>query len=393
MTEAAPVKPELIRWAIERSRLPLASLQSEFPKVIEWQRGEAAPTHKQLERFAGKTMTPLGYLYLDTPPNEVLPIPDFRTVGDTPIQRPSPNLIDTIQVMQRRQSWMRDYVIEEGQDPLKYVKSEKNSQNPVSLAARIRTTMGLDPDWAESFSAWEDALRALRNAAERIGVLVSTSSFVGLNTHRLLDAQEFRGFVLCDDYAPVVFVNGCDSKSAQMFTIAHELVHLWTGQNGLFNLIKTLPHSDASEQFCNQVAAEFLVPSHKLRAIWNDARKLSKPFHEIARRFKVSPVVAARRALDLGLIRRNDFFSFYERDQAEWHARRAKEKQKEKQGGPNFYALQDARLGKRFAYSVVRAAREGRLPFQDAYRLTDLRGDTFSKYASLLMQRMRDEAF
>lgn len=390
MANSVSVKPELIRWAIERSGLAFDELVGKFPRLAEWQRGDAQPTFKQLENFAKKTMTPFGYFFLDSPPVEKLTVPDFRTVGDTLITRPSPNLIETLQVIHRRQAWMREYVIEDGQEPLEFVGSAENVRNVVSLAARIRETLGLNLDWSEIHITWEDALRTLRNSAERIGILVATSSVVGLNNNRRLDPEEFRGFVLCDNYAPFIFVNGADSKSAQMFTLAHELVHLWIGRDGLFNLIHMMPHNDATERFCNQVAAEFLVPGHKLSERWHEVKTKDRPFQAIARLFKVSPVVAARRALDLKLISRSQFFEFYEQDQEEWHKRKADEK-KRRRGGPNFYDVQNVRLGKGFAQAVVRAAREGRLLYRDAYQLTDLKGDTFTRYANRLMQRMIDE--
>lgn len=390
MAQRVSAKPELISWAIDRSGLAEDDLLRTFPKLDQWRSGERQPTLRQLEQFANKTMTPLGYLFLEEPPDEQLPIPDFRTVGDTPIGRPSPNLIDTIQSMQRRQSWMREYMLEDGHPPLEFVGCARNARNIVSLAARIREALGLNVDWAEQHRTWEDALRTLRNSSERVGVLVATSSVVGLNSHRRLDAEEFRGFVLCDTYAPLIFVNGADSKSARMFTLAHELVHVWIGRGGLFNLIQTMPHNDTTERFCNQTAAEFLVPGHKLRERWDEAKGTSNPFRTIARWFKVSPVAAARRALDLRLLTRTQFFAFYQHDQEEWHRRRAEEK-KRKKGGPNFYDVQDARLGKRFAYAVVRAAREGRLLYREAYRLTDFKGGTFTKYADRLLQRMIDE--
>jgi len=393
MAQTVNIRRELIRWAIDRSGLAEEELRADarFKKLDEWLSGERQPTLRQLEQFAGKTMTPLGYLLLDTPPEEPLPIPDFRTRGDAPIGRPSPNLIETIHTMQRRQAWMREYLIEEGQPPLELVGSGQNLRNVVSLAARIRESLGLNVDWAEQHGTWEDALRTLRNSAERIGVLVATASVVGLNNHRPLDPEEFRGFVLCDDYAPLIFVNGADSKSAQMFTLAHELVHVWIGREGLFNLIRTMPHDDETERFCNETAAEFLVPGHKLRERWDDVKHTARPFKTIAGWFKVSPVAAARRALDLRLITKRQFFDFYEKDQAEFHRRKAEEKKKAKKGGPDFYFVQDIRLGKRFAYAVVRAAREGRLMYRDAYQLTDLKGETFSKYARRLQQRMIDE--
>ncbi|HEV3116353.1 MAG TPA: ImmA/IrrE family metallo-endopeptidase, partial [Gemmataceae bacterium] len=183
---------------------------------------------------------------------------------------------------------------------------------------------------------------------------------------------------------------GADSKSARMFTLAHELAHLWVGRDALFNLIKMMPHGDEIERFCNQVAAELLVPRHKLEERWQEARASAKPFQTIGRWFKVSPLVAARRALDLKLISKAEFFTFYDEDRREWERRKAQEKQKAR-SGPNFYDVQDTRLGKRFAYAVVSAAREGRLLYRDAYALTDLKGDTFDRYANLLMQRTKDE--
>ena len=168
-----------------------------------------------------------------------------------------------------------------------------------ATSSRWRRESGRRWAWSRTgpsdIAKWEDALRTLCNSAERIGVLVATSSVVGLNNHRPLDPQEFRGFVLCDSYAPLVFVNGADSKSAQMFTLAHELAHLWIGQDGLFNLIRMMPHTDATERFCNQVAAEFLIPGHKLSERWKEASATDRPFHTIARWYKVSPLVAARR--------------------------------------------------------------------------------------------------
>ena len=387
--QTVAVKPELIRWAIDRSGLPVDDLQVSFPKLDEWKTGERQPTYRQLEDFAKKTMTPFGFLFLDEPPEEKLPVPDFRTVGDTPIDRPSPDLIETIHAMQRRQAWMRDVLIEEGREPLGIVGSGKPIHNFKSFAQRMRQALDLDPDWAKPLATWEESLKTLRNAIERIGILVFSSSVVGLNNHRGLDPEEFRGFVLCDPYAPVIFVNSADSKSAQMFTLAHELAHVWLGTDGLFNLIKMMPSNEEAERFCNQVAAEFLIPGYKLTERWEEAKATSQPFHTVARWYKVSPLVAARRALDLRLISKPEFFQFYEKDQDDWQQR--KDKQREKKGGGDFYRTQDVRLGRRFASAVVRAAREGRMLYRDAYRLTDLQGETFNHYANLVLQRMKDE--
>ena len=322
-------------------------------------------------------MTPLGYLFLSEPPVEKLGIPDFRTKGDRVPKRPSPNLIETLHDMQRRQDWMRDYLIEEGQDELPFIGSVRLSDSVADVASDIRRVLGLDDNWSEQCSGWENALRKLRLEIDEIGVLVAASGVVGLNNRRKLDPDEFRGFVLSDRHAPLIFVNAADSKSAQMFTLAHELAHLWLGKDALFNLVDLMPVEDDVERFCNQVAAEFLVPAEKLRASWPEADGTASPFKKLAGWFKVSPIVIARRALDLRLIDKQQFIAFYRQNQMEWE----KSQRTKQSSGGNFYATQNVRLGHRFSLAVVHAAREGKLLYRDAYHLTGLRGKTFDEYA------------
>src|SRR5205085_1754364 len=152
---------------------------------------------------------------------------DFRTVGDAPIKRPSPNLIDTIHTMQRRQQWMRENLVEQGHGRLAFVGSIRMGAPIDNTVATIRKTLGLTPNWAEQRPNWQEALRTLRHATEEAGILVAANGVVGNNTKRKLDPAEFRGFVFADEIAPLILVNGADSQSAQMFTLAHELVHVW----------------------------------------------------------------------------------------------------------------------------------------------------------------------
>jgi Zn-dependent peptidase ImmA (M78 family) len=128
-------------------------------------------------------------------------------------------------------------------------------------------------------------VRALRVAAEAAGVFVVTNGIVGNNTHRKLDVDEFRGFVLVDDLAPFIFINGADGKAAQMFTLAHELAHVWCGQSGVFDLRDLQPTGDDVEQVCNKIAAEFLAPAGELRNVWPRARQAAEPFQALALHF------------------------------------------------------------------------------------------------------------
>lgn len=372
------VKSELVQWARERSHLTVADLERRFPKLEAWERGELRPTLKQVEAFAKATRVPVGYLFLPEPPEERLPIPDFRTVSGAEIARPSPELLDTIYAMQRRQAWLRDTLVEGEAEPLEFVSSARLADDPEAIGREMRRIVGLSEGWADGVRTWQEAVSELRRFIEQLGVMAVTNGVVGNNTHRPLDVEEFRGFALSDPYAPLIFVNGADAKSAQMFTLAHELAHVWLGQEGLSGFENLLPGGTDVEDWCNRAAAEFLVPSKEMKARWRDARREASAFAVLARQFKVSPIVVGRRAMDLRLVDRETFFAFY-------RAYVARERSQSKGlGGGDFYNNQNTRVGELFVGHVVRAALEGRVGFKEAYELTGLRGGAFQEYAHRL---------
>lgn len=369
------MQPDVLRWARQRAGLSedelAKKMQVKPERVQEWERsGEISMA--QVRKLAQRTYTPEGYLFLDAPTDDSLPIADFRTVGDRPLARPSPNLLDTIYQMQRRQDWMREELLIEEAGPLEFVGSFRDSTDFEDVADGMREALSLEPGWASDNSTWGAALRFLRSRIEEAGVLVFINGIVGNNTHRRLDPDEFRGFALVDEYAPLIFINNADYTSAQMFTIAHELAHIFVGEEGVSNFEALLPSGHATESFCNNVAAEFLVPHVVMEEMWETIEKDEEPYRKIARKFKVSVIVAARRTFDLGLIDREAYFEFYDKYLAD--ERRQKES---RAGGGDFWNNQNVRIGRRFAAAVARAVKEGRLLHREAYRLTDLRGDSF----------------
>jgi Zn-dependent peptidase ImmA (M78 family) len=378
------LNPKVLRWARQRAGLDVASLAEKVGGTITSDRVEAWEktgelTFAQVKKLAHVTHTPEGFLYLVEPPEDKLPIPDFRTVGDAPVRRPSPDLLDTVQMMQRRQAWMRDFLIEEGEPPLPFVGSATLKSQPEQVAAHAREVLGFVEGWAKKENTWTEALMHLRQKIEAAGILIVVNGVVENNVHRKLDPDEFRGFVLCDAYAPLVFINGSDFKGAQMFTFAHELAHLWIGRDGVSNFETLQPSPDRVEQWCNAVAAEFLIPASELKDCWRAAQQSPEAYEFLARRFKVSSLVAARRALDLGLVSQKEFFDFYRSYQED-----ERRKQARPSTGGNFWNTQNVRVGQRFGAAVVRAAREGRLLYREAYRLTGLHGNTFDRFAETL---------
>ena len=254
MTRIA-VSPDMLRWARDRARLDALALSARFPKLAAWENREAQPTLRQLENYARATHAPIGYFFLSEPSVEPVPIPDFRTVANRAIARPSPNLLDTLYACQERQAWYRDFALVNGEPPLPFVGALTRNVAPVEAAAAIRQTLGFDVDAGPDCRTWAEALRLFIEQAERIGVMVMVNGVVLNNNYRHLDPQEFRGFALADDRAPLVFINGADSKAAQLFTLAHELAHVWLGQSALSDAGAAETSDNAVEAWCNQVAA------------------------------------------------------------------------------------------------------------------------------------------
>lgn len=380
MTVRVDVAPDLLHWAVERAGWDDETVERRAPKLDEWMAGAHRPTLKQLEKFASDTHTPFGLLFLPEPPMEDLPIPDMRTMGNTAVPRPSVDLLDTIYLCQTRQDWYRIYARENGLLEPGLVGSATTDTPPTLVAERMRSLLGFDLSERSAFPTWEDALRRLIDRIENIGVLVMVNGIVGANTHRKLNPQEFRGFALSDRLAPLIFVNGADTKAAQIFTLVHELAHIWLGTSALSDAAMTAQEGVAEELWCNQVAAEVLVPLSALRSDFRgDAT--TEELERLAKRYKVSTLVVLKRLFDGRFLSWEDYRERYDDERVRvlglLAARRG-----ETGGGGNFYHTQPLRLSRRFAQAVIASAFEGSTTYRDAYRLLGTKKhETFEKLA------------
>ncbi len=360
------VRPELLRWALERARINPLEIEDRFPQYNAWERGEKQPTLKQLERFAKATHTPIGFLFLPEPPVEQVPIPDFRTMADRYFDRPSPDLLETIYMCQHRQDWYRDFALSAGFEKLSFIGSIHPNSSVVAAAAGMRKTLGFDVDERRKLSTWTDALRKFIELVENRGILVMVSGIVGSNTRRKLDPIEFRGFALVDDLAPLVFINGADTKAAQMFTLAHELVHLWIGETALSDVEVSMPPRHKTELWCNQVAAELLVPIDAFQEENRAKCELREDLDRLARIFKVSTLVILRRLHDVGKLRGDAYWNAYQQEIKHL-------KSVMKGGGGNFYITQAVHNSRRFVRALVADTIEGNTLYRDAFRMLGIK--------------------
>jgi Zn-dependent peptidase ImmA (M78 family) len=366
MVTRVAVEPHMLRWAHERAGLSWDALSKRFPRLGAWERRERQPTLKQLEAYAKATHTPVGFLFLSEPPPEPVPIPDFRTIRGTPIARPSADLLDTVYLCQQRQDWYREFARSYGEPPLELVGSASLGDDVVATAERIRAVLHFDLSERRQTPTWTEALRRCIGQADDAGILVMVSGVVGSNNRRPLNPQEFRGFALADGLAPVVFINGADSKAAQMFTLAHELAHIWLGQSALSDAQALTTPDEATEGWCNQVAAEVLAPLHEIRAASDTRAELRDELDRLARRFKVSTLVILRRLHDAGRLTSAELWAAYEEELERLRSL-------PKGSGGSFYLTLGARVSKRFGRAVVMSALEGRTAFTESFRLLGIK--------------------
>lgn len=380
MSEAL-ISSEVLRWARERARLPPDSLADKLhvklEKILLWEQGEKRPSFLQAQKLAKALHIPFGYLFLPHPPEEPLPIPDLRTLGDHQAHEISPDLRDLLNDVMLKQDWYRDYLIEQGAEPLPFVHRFGLETPRGDIATDITQVLDLTLEHREQARNGEEFLRLLMNKAEDVGVMVMRSGIVGSNTHRALDVHEFRGFAIVDDYAPLVFLNGKDARAAQIFTLVHELAHLWLGLSGISDLsldIESRHVHVKTERICNVVAAEVLVPETAFLAHWNPNRTLSENADDLARLFRVSTVVTARRAVDLRVAAWDEYHAFYAEQAQQW-------RNTKKSDGGSPYKTIPVRNGRRFTDVVVRAALEQRLLLRDAGRMLGLQPSNIGKLA------------
>lgn len=382
MTVHVEVAPDLLLWAVGRAGWDRETIERKVPRFNEWVDGTRQPTLRQLESFAQATYTPFGMLFLPAPPEEELPIADLRTIGNNRLERPSANLLDTIYACQNRQEWYREYADINGFEPLDFVGSAELSDDPMAVAKEIRHHLRFDLGNRTSYSSWIDARAELIGRIEALGVLVMVNGIVGTNTHRKLDPEEFRGFALADDLAPLIFVNGADTRAAQNFTLVHELAHIWLGSSAVSDASMTIRHKEGEERWCNQVAAEVLVPGKELEKDFSspvDTALLTK----LSRKYKVSSLAVLKRIFDSGLISWDEYQELYSNELD--RVLKFMDGRSDKPSGGDFYNTQKIRLGELFSEAVISSAYSGRTSFRDAYKLVGVKThDSFEKFASKL---------
>lgn len=355
------INPSVLKSAREKANFSLEEACKKISSHFqEWEKGESEPTLNQIKQISEKLYIPFGYFFLEEFPKYNLTIPDFRTKDNQEIAQPSINLLSTIYDVQRKQNWLQEQKILDQEEKIINEKQRSDKE----IIKEIRSLLEIEKLRKEN-TTFENFLKSLIEKLDEKEFIIIRNGIVGNNTHRPLKVEEFKGFALFDEYAPAIFINGKDYKSSQIFTLIHELVHLYLNESGLDgNYEKTI------EQKCNKIAAEILLPEKDFKKVFDISN-----LENIAKTFKVSNYVILIKAKQLNLINEKEFQN---------QLKKYKEKinsLKQITGGGNFYKNVKFKAGgNSFLLRVFHSVKAGETLYRDAYALTGLSAKSFDKY-------------
>jgi Zn-dependent peptidase ImmA (M78 family) len=393
MADKANITPNVLRWARESARMPLEIAVGKIPrltveKLKEWEDGTSQPTIRQAQTLAKAYKRPFALFFLPEIPRDFLPLQDFRKKGAKALTTSS---IFIIREIQQKQAWLSDVYIDNNEPKLPFVGRFSISDSPLQVANDVLNTLGINPSDYKT----ENPIREWINAAESKGIFISRSSFI--HSRLKLDSKELQGFVISDRYAPFVFINSDDWNAPQLFTLVHEIAHIWIAETGISNYIEhefiDKENFHPIEIFCNEVAANALIPSEIILNINPTIYQNAKDVYKIARTLGVSSFAFIIRALRLNLISNMvyqklkreaeiDYLAFLKREEE----KKSRQKERDKPSGPNYFFLQLNRNSRLFTQTVLDAFRGGFVEPTLASNLLNVQVNKFQKLEALLLK-------
>lgn len=385
MSQKAYITPNVLKWARESARMPLEIAASKVnvsaSRLIEWEEGADLPTIKQAQTLAKTYKRPFALFFLPEIPKDFQPLQDFRGKGSKELTTSSIFIIREIQL---KQSWISDVYQENNEKPLPFVGRFSIKDNPAVVAKDILNELKIDPSNYNS----DNPIRIWIDAAESNGIFISRTSFI--HSRLKLDSDELQGFAIADKYAPFVFVNSDDWNAPQLFTLVHELAHIWIAETGISNEIEPEIKSKSNfhpvELFCNEVAASALIPENIIKSFNANIFKNSKEIFHSAKSLGVSSFAFLVRAFNSGLVSQSEYIRLRNEADQEFKNflqreadKKAKQQKKEKKGGPNYFLLQLNRNSRLFTQTVLDSFRGGNLAPNVASNLLNVQVNKFQQ--------------
>ncbi|MBK7426504.1 MAG: ImmA/IrrE family metallo-endopeptidase [Saprospiraceae bacterium] len=392
MADKAFITPNVLKWARESARMTeetaAAKVSVSAEKLKEWETGSSYPTIRQAQQLAKAYKRPFALFFLPDIPRDFQPLQDFRKSGSKALSTSS---IFIIREIQQKQAWISEVNSENQEEKLPFVGRFSINDNPQKVANDILATLKINP----AFYKTDNPIKEWIDAAESKGIFVSRTSFI--HSRLKLDSEEMQGFAIADPYAPFIFVNSDDWNAPQLFTLVHELAHIWIAVSGISNEVEPLLNQKDKfhpvELFCNEVAANALMPKEIVIGFDTSAFQTSKGIFKVAKQLGVSSFALLVRALHLNIISTPAYQNLKKQADSEYleylrreEEKKASQKGKEKSGGPNYFLLQLNRNSRLFTQTVLDAFRGGFIEPTVASKLLNVQVNKFQKLESQLLK-------
>jgi Zn-dependent peptidase ImmA (M78 family)/transcriptional regulator with XRE-family HTH domain len=390
MSDKAYITPNVLQWARESARMSVevaaAKVSVSVERLMEWEEGKAQPTIHQAQTLAKAYKRPFALFFLPEIPRDFQPLQDFRSSGSKLLTTSS---VFIIREIQQKQAWISDVNKENDEEKLPFVGRFTINDDPVTVANDILKTLDIHPLNYQTGSPIKEWI----NAAEAKGVFVSRTSFI--NSRLTLDSEELQGFAISDPYAPFVFVNSDDWNAPQLFTLVHELAHIWIAETGISNDVEPEIRNNQKyhpvELFCNEVAANALMPAEFFDGLDATTFSNAKVLFKTAKLLGVSSFALLVRSFNLNRISNSHYHRLKQESDKEFAAflqreaeKKLKQKDKVTSSGPNYYLLQLNRNGRLFTQTVIDSFKGGYIEPTMASQLLNVQVNKFSKLEAQL---------
>ncbi len=345
------VQHTILQWARETAQQSLEKAAHKLnlkgeENLVAYEEGKREPSRPLLKRMSKVYHQPLLTFYLNKPPIIKKRGQDFRTLPDHYSQEENANVDILIRDIRACQSVIKETLIDVDEEiRLGFIGKHTLRSGKAAIIETIREAFGFDLEEFRKQPSNKDAFQYLRLKVEKAGVFVLLKGNLGSH-HSNIALDVFRGFALADDIAPFIVLNDQDAHSAWSFTLLHELVHLVLGQTGISSL-----HGEKEiEKFCNNVASEILLPKvdfDQFKIKSHDFETLAANLTGYAGTRKLSSSHIAYRLYRRGDIDREIWEELITHYRDLWNNKRknVREKNKEVDGGPNYYVVKNYKLG------------------------------------------------
>jgi len=389
MSDKAFITPKVLKWARESARMSLEDAASKVSvssnKLNDWEEGISQPTIKQAEILAKTYRRPFAVFFLPDIPRDFQPLQDFRRKTARKLGTASTFIIREIQ---QKQTWISELYSENEESELPFVGKFNLNSNPQTVAKDIVSTLGINP---LNYST-DNPIKEWITKAEMNGIFISRTSFI--HSRLKLDSEELQGFAISDKYAPFIFINSDDWNAPQLFTLVHELAHIWIAASGISNEIgPELKHKESLhpiELFCNEIAANTLLPIEVMKTIDHSSFSSSKYVFNLSKKLGVSSFAFLYRAYSLEIISLNKYRELKKDPDADYQAFLIREEEKaikakeKKKGGPDYFMLLVNKNSHLFTKVVMDAFRGGHIQPTQASSLLNTQVNNFSKLEAFL---------